>query len=221
MSQANTIVRAKLITDKISVNGDGFVIASQAEGYNLFNGVGFRLQCALFEPDGTTLRSPSNISSITHVVRRSTNSYMLQVLAAPLGGFPDITAEQWNDGTGQHFEFDFSDVDTALTPAEDYSAVIFGNTSDPLAAVDFCCKRPLTFLDSGIPSVFTAAADAAAFYAAQVAIIQNMLAAYAKKVMGPGETITFQSDDGLVKRILGVTNDAAMGAQRFDNLEIP
>lgn len=220
MSQANTIVRAKLIPDKITDNGDNFLIVSQSSGYNLFNGVGIRIQCALFESDGVTLRDPSNLSSVTHVVRRSSNSYMLQVLAAPAGGFPNVTREQWNDGTGHHFEFDFSDVDTALTPATDYAAVIFGNTTDPLAAVDFCCKRPLIILDSGIPVSFTAAADAAAFFAAQTAIISNMLGAYVKKVMGPGETITFMSGDSAVKRILGVTNDAN-GPQRFDNLEIP
>lgn len=221
MSQSNTIIRVKLITDKISDDGSGFVIGSQVGAYNLWNGCGVRIQCALFEPDGVTLRDPSNISSVTHVIRRSTNSYMLQVLPAPSGGFPQITAAQWNDGSGQHFEFDFSDVDTALVAATDYAAVIFGNTNDPLAAVDFVCKRPLTILDSGIPSSFTAAADAAAFLAAQLKLITAALAAYAKINNDPGVVITTQSSDGKVKRPFGITNDATLGAQRIDDLEYP
>lgn len=221
MAKNLTIIRVKLIADKISDNGDGFVIASQVGGYKLWNGCGVRIQCALFEPDGSTLRSPEGLSSVTHVVRRSSNTYMLQVLAAPTGGFPDITAEQWNDGTGHHFQFDFSDVDTALTAASDYSAVIFGNATDVLAAVDFVCKRPLEILDSGIPTSFTAAADASAFLAAQMALISAALGGYVKKVMEPGETITFTSGDGAVKRILGLTNDATLGAQRVDDLEYP
>jgi hypothetical protein len=51
-----------------------------------------------------------------------------------------------------------------------------------------------------------------------VAYLQAQLGAYAKKVMGPGETITLQSEDGEWKRILGLTNDAA-GPQRYDSLE--
>jgi hypothetical protein len=214
MSQPNTVVRVKLIKDQISEDGSGFVVDSQTEPYRLFNGVGVRIQCAFFESDGETLIDPSIIASATHVVRSGASTYMLQVKAGP---FPAITVAQWNDGTGCHVEFAFSDVETSIA-AGTYTVVVFGNTNDSLAAVDYCCKRSLRILDSGIPTSFTDPADSATLLQQLVAYLQAQLGAYAKKVMGPGETITLQSEDGEWKRILGLTNDAA-GPQRYDSLE--
>lgn len=218
MSQPTTIVRARLIPKIISNDGSNFIVESQKNAYNLFNGVGVRVQIGFFEEDGRTLiADASSIVAATHTIRQGNNTFMTQVVAGP---FPTITVEQWTAGTHQHVEFAFSDVATSID-AGAYTAVIFGNASDALAGVDFCCVRPLTILDSGIPSSFTNPDNEATILAALQDWMRAQLGAYAKKVMLPGETITFQSSDSAVKRILGVTNDAALGAQRFDDLEYP
>jgi hypothetical protein len=216
MSQPNTIVRVKLIKDEISNNGAGFKVVSQRSPYKLFNKVGVRIQCAFFESDGTTLIDPSIIASATHTIVQGNNTYCTQVKAGP---FPAITVEQWNDGTGYHVEFAFSDTDTALV-AGDYDVVVFGNTTDPLAAVDYCCTRSLTILNSNIPGAFTTPENSATLLAELKAYLDAQLGAYMKKVGDPGDTLTLTSADGAWRRILGVTNEPApIGQTRTDDLE--
>jgi hypothetical protein len=213
-----TTVWAKLIPDIVSDSGESFLIETQPTGFSLFNGVGLRLRVALFETDKTTIRDVSDISSLTHFFKLATNTYNIQVLSGP---FPNITADDWKNRAAWHAEFAYSDVAMALSPSASYSSTIISNTVDGLAAVDFCCKRGLTVLDSGIPSVFTQPDDSPTLYAALLAAVTAKLGDYAKKVMGPGEMLTFQTLDGTVKRILGVTTDPTLGPQRVDDLEFP
>jgi hypothetical protein len=218
MTRPLTIIRVRLIAGPPSTDGSRFQIEG-ANDYPIWNGVGLRLQCGFFEKDGRTLiEDVSTISAATHFVTRSGSTYMTQTKAGP---FASITQDQWDAGTHQHVEFSFSDTQTSLTAATDYAVRIIGDDTDGLAAVDFCFGRPMTILDSGIPTSFTTPDNAATVLAQMQAYLNAQLGLYAKKVMGPGELLTFTSEDGTVKRQLGVTNDSALGAQRFDNIEIP
>jgi hypothetical protein len=205
MSAPTTIVRAKLIPKIINSDGSNFIVESQkGNAYNLFNGVGVRVQCGFFEEDGITLiTDASSIVSATHTIRTGVSTFMTQVKAGP---FPIITAEQWNNRTAQHVEFAFSDVDTSVQ-AGAYTSVIFGNASDALAGVDFCCVRPLTILDSGIPSSFTNPDNEASIFAMLQQFVQNQLGGFLKKVNGNGVTLTLKSPSGLKTLIIGLDDD--------------
>lgn len=218
MTRPLTIIRVRLVAGPPSTDGQRFLIEG-ANDYPIWSGVGLRLQCGFFEKDGRTLiEDVSTISAATHFVTRGGSTYLTQTVAGP---FNSITQEQWEAGTHQHLEFSFSDTQTSLTAATDYAVRIIGDDTDGLAAVDFCFGRPMTVLDSGIPTSFVSPDNAATVLAQMTAYLNAQLGLYAKKVMGPGEVLTLTSADGQVKRLLGVTNDSALGAQRFDDLEIP
>jgi hypothetical protein len=204
MSSPTTIVRARLIPKIISSDGSNFIVESQKNGYNLFNGVGVRVQCAFFEEDGKTLiGDASSIVSATHTVRQANNTFLTQVAAGP---FPIITAEQWTAGTAHHVEFAFSDVQTSIT-AGAYTSIIFGNANDALAGVDFCCVRPLTILDSGIPTSFTNPDNEATVLAVLKQYIDAQLAGFLKRINEPGVTLTLKSPNGLHTLVFGIDDD--------------
>jgi len=203
-----TTVWAKLLPDVVSDDGTNFIIETQQSGFKLFNGVGLRLRVALFEPDKTTIRDVSDITSLTHYFKNGSNTYNTQVKA---GGFPAITADQWAAREAYHAEFAYSDVNMALTAASSYSSAVICNTADALAAVDFLCKRPLTILESGLPSVYTQPNDDPTLLKALLDAVLAKLGDKVDVIGQPGATITLTSSDPKKRFILDAVDDPDQG----------
>lgn len=131
-------------------NPKQFVVISQDRNgkMSLYKKVGARFRFALMEDDGAggSFYDPGNITSIQFLISQGNSNYVLDTLAGP---FAAIDNTIWRNGikpAGQHFLFQFSSTDLNL-PVGTYTLSITGNTSDPLAPVDFYVECELEILD--------------------------------------------------------------------------
>jgi hypothetical protein len=132
---------------------------------------------------------------------------------------PACDLAQWEAGTAQHVLVIFSGSDMNFA-AGSYKVQVYGATDDATLDNDAFGIADLTVVDMFLNAgAATATAGKTVVYAEDLA---GLLALFAKKVMAPGETLTFTDRDGAgnpIKRTLGLTWDSAMGAQKYDNLE--
>lgn len=178
--------------------GDGkqFLVISQdsAGKMKIYKKVGGRFRLALFEDDGAggTFYDVSNITSVQFLITQAESNFVLEVQEGP---FANITSEQWRSGikpTAQHFLFQFSSNDLNLAPGT-YTLSITGNTSDPLAPVDFYVECELEVLDREDATGNAEALDDDDILEAINQQVQATLATKANLVGKPGDRLALTS----------------------------
>jgi hypothetical protein len=176
----------------------------------IYKGAGCRFEIAFFNT-ATELFDVSNIVDVTLMVKPVNNPGAAAEILKTVSVIVPVDINAWNNGTGQHVTIDLLGSETNIA-AGTHDLTIWGHTQDASIDPDVFGVSRVEIVDAGIAGVTNPTLTPQYATIDQVSAI---LAGYAQRVLPPGATLTFQSPDGLNKRVIGVAN----GPTRIDELE--
>lgn len=216
MSQfTRTRVRCEVYPNKV---GEAFKSRFTAGNPKIYKGGGCDFEIALLNDDGT-LFDVSNVTEISILVRDGTSlATLMAKTSAQIN--QTLTIDDWNNGIGAHAVVSFTGAEASIAAAVNHKITVHGVTSDAGADPDVFGTSVLEVIDAGITGITNPVIDPATGVTFET--LTNLLAGYVTFLLPPGKTLTYQSDDGKVKRIEGVANSNPTGdpaGERIDKLE--
>jgi hypothetical protein len=120
--------------------------------------------------------------------------------------------DTWNAGVEQHAVVVFSGVETNVA-AGPYDLTLYGLTTDDGLDTDVFGTSQLQIIDAGLTNTVAPPVGTSPGVTAEQ--LAGLLNQYVKAVMNPGQTLTFTSPNGHIRRTLGVGDNY----ERPDDLE--
>lgn len=177
----------------------------------IYKGAGVDFELSIFDTD-TTLFDVSNITDVTLMVKPLGNpTAAAEILKTVSVGIRNVSLDEWDNGQLAQVTVSLLGTDTQIA-AGTHDLTIWGHTNDAGSDPDVFGTSKIEVIDAGISSVTNPTLTPTYLTEDQ---IRALLAGYVTYVMPLGKTLTFQSEDGLYNRILGIGN----GPVRIDDFE--